>query len=282
MISTKACKHIYSALLRSSKQEIKLSYSTGVQEKKIFVKGQTINYVQTGTGDHKVLCFPGALGTIWSDFKPQIEGLDKTKFTVVVWDPPGYGFSRPPDRNFCPEFYRNDATAAHDFLKEIGINKFSILGWSDGGISGMILAAKYKDSVQKLVVWGSNAYVIKEEISSYEKIRDVNKWSEKMKAPLVKLYGLDGLQKMWNGWCDALAEIFKQGGDICKNDLSKIQCPTFILHGDKDPLVAPEHPLFLLKQIKTSKLHQFPDGKHNVHLRYSGEFNSLVSNFLLE
>ncbi|KAI4459061.1 valacyclovir hydrolase [Holotrichia oblita] len=224
------------------------------QEKKILVKGQTINYIQTGNGDHKVLCFPGALGTIWSDFKPQIDGLDKTKFTVVVWDPPGYGHSRPPDRNFCPEFYRNDAVAAKDFMKEIGFNKFSILGWSDGGIAGMILAATYPNSIQKLVIWGSNAYVVKEEIDSYEKIRDVSNWSEKMKAPLVKLYGLDGLQKMWNGWCDALADIFKhRGGDICKEDVEKIQCPTFILHGDKDPLVLPEHPLFLLDKIKGSK-----------------------------
>lgn len=75
-----------------------------------------------------------------------------------------------------------------------------------------------------------------------------------MKAPLLKLYGLDGLQKMWNGWCDALADIFKRnGGDICKNDVEKIQCPTFILHGDKDPLVLPEHPLFLLDKIKGSR-----------------------------
>lgn len=137
----------------------------------------------------------------------------------------------------------------------------------------MILAAKYPDTVSKLVVWGSNSYVIKEEIDSYEskydsientftyfnvsfensEIRDVSKWSEKMKAPLVKLYGLDGLQNMWNGWCDALAEIFKQGGDICKGDLPKIKCPTFILHGDKDPLVAAEHPTYLLSYIKGSK-----------------------------
>lgn len=142
----KICTKTFSISLRTHKLETKLKYSTGeqvsnskvrsyrkkseflrfihnmalwamFQEKKILVKGQTINYIQTGCGDHKVLCFPGALGTIWSDFKPQIDGLDKTKFTVVVWDPPGYGHSRPPDRNFCPEFYQNDAVTANDFMK---------------------------------------------------------------------------------------------------------------------------------------------------------------------
>lgn len=70
-----------------------------------------------GGGSNVVLCFPGALGTIWSDFKPQVEELDKTKHTVVAWDPPGYGHSRPPNRKFSTEFYKNDAKAACDFMQ---------------------------------------------------------------------------------------------------------------------------------------------------------------------
>lgn len=70
-----------------------------------------------GQGDKHILCFPGALGTIWSDFKPQIEGLDKNKFTIIVFDPPGYGASRPPNRLFNSHFYENDADYAHHFMQ---------------------------------------------------------------------------------------------------------------------------------------------------------------------
>lgn len=73
--------------------------------------------MKTGNGSHPVLCFPGALGTIWSDFKPQVEGLNKDKFTVVAWDPPGYGKSRPPDRKFPLDFYEKDADAAAQFME---------------------------------------------------------------------------------------------------------------------------------------------------------------------
>lgn len=255
------------------------SYS---MEQKLVVNGQTINYVRQGNGDHPVLCFPGALGTIWSDFKPQIEKLDKNKFTVIAWDPPGYGHSRPNDRQFKIDFYEKDAEMANEFMKVLNVGKYSVLGWSDGGIAGMIMAAKYKESIRKLVIWGANSYVLPEELKSYEKIRDISKWSDKMKKPLIELYTEPGLQKMWGDWCDALQAIYKQNnGDICKELIKEINCPTFILHGNKDPMVAEEHPAYLEKHIKGSKLHRFPDGKHNIHLRYADEFNDLVTKFLV-
>ena len=43
-----------------------------------------------------------------------------------------------------------------------------MLGWSDGGITAMILASKYPDNVDKMVIWGSNAYVVEEEVKIYE------------------------------------------------------------------------------------------------------------------
>lgn len=74
-----------------------------------------------------------------------------------------------------------------------------------------------------------------------------------MKQPLIELYGKDGLQNMWNEWVDVLVNISKNGGNICKDLLPKIQCPTLILHGDKDPMVAPEHPQYLLEHIAGSR-----------------------------
>ncbi|KAF7286769.1 hypothetical protein GWI33_004391 [Rhynchophorus ferrugineus] len=233
------------------------------KELKTKVEGQTLNYVKVGQGSKHVLCFPGALGTIWSDFKPQIEGLDRSKLTVIAWDPPGYGFSRPPNRVFNRNFYENDAIMAKNFMESIGVSKFSLLGWSDGGISSLILAAKYPESVDKLVVWGANCYVLPADIDAFEKIRDIKKWSDRMKSPLIKLYTEEGLQKMWNDWCNVMQDIYK------------------VLHGDKDPMVLPEHPKYLIKNIRNVKYHNYPDGKHNIHLKYSDDFNNLITDFIL-
>uniref|UniRef100_A0A0A9Z804 Valacyclovir hydrolase n=4 Tax=Lygus hesperus TaxID=30085 RepID=A0A0A9Z804_LYGHE len=255
--------------------------SSTYKENTVNIEGHCINYLKTGEGSHHIICLPGALGTIWSDFKPQIEGLDKTKFTIVAWDPIGYGKSRPPNREFNPRFYHKDAEFSAKLMEVLKIEKYSMLGWSDGGISAMIQAAATPDRVKKLVIWGANAHITDKDMKLYEGIRDTAKWSEKMRTPLEMVYGAEGLRDMMQEWYEALDQIYKKGGDICKKDLLKITAPTLILHGNKDPVVPDEHPVFLDENLKNARLHRFPDGKHNVHLRYATEFNKIVTDFLL-
>ena len=53
----------------------------------------------------------------------------------------------------------------------LGFHKFSLLGWSDGGITALIAAAKNPGLINKMVVWGSNAYVSQQDISIYNGTR---------------------------------------------------------------------------------------------------------------
>lgn len=201
--------------------------------------------------------------------------------TIIAWDPPGYGKSNPP-KKFHLDFYQEDAEVAHNLMHRLDFASYSILGWSDGGITGMIMSAQQPEAVEKLVIWGSNAYVLEEETKIYESIRDVSKWSEKMRQPMEEVYGKEGFAKLWANWVDALLEIYrKKGGNICREHLEKIVCPTLIVHGAKDPMIAAEHVPYLQEHIKKTELFVFPEGKHNVHLRYAQEFNDLVAKFLL-
>ena len=69
-------------------------------------------------------------------------------------------------------------------FKSLGHSKYSLLGWSDGGITAMILAAVHPQCVHRMVVWGANATVTAEDVKLYEAIRDTSKWSPKMREPL--------------------------------------------------------------------------------------------------
>ncbi|XP_037530388.1 valacyclovir hydrolase [Nematolebias whitei] len=255
------------------------SVSSGRQR----VNGADVFYEQTGGGKHAVLLLPGALGSTRTDFGPQLKSLNKELFTVVGWDPRGYGRSRPPDRDFPPHFFERDAKDAVDLMTALGFSRFSLLGWSDGGITALIAAARNPDRINKMVVWGSNAFVSEADLKLYNMVRDVSKWSARMRQPMEEMYGAQAFAKLWESWVDGIAQfLHRPEGSICMELLPLIKCPTLIIHGEKDPMVPSVHPQYLHKHIQASRLHLMPEGKHNLHLRYAEEFNRLVEDFLEE
>ncbi|CAL4201711.1 unnamed protein product, partial [Meganyctiphanes norvegica] len=256
-------------------------HTSKISQAKVQLNNVNINYEIFGSGKKVAICLPGALGTHKSDFGPQLQSLAGDEVTLVAWDPPGYGDSRPPPRNFTLDFLNKDAALADQMMKHLGYDKYSVLGWSDGGITGMILAAAFPDSVEKLIIWGANAYLTDQDIKIYNGIRDINKWSARMRAPLEATYGVDYFKNLWEGWVDTFIAIHKEkNGDLCMGDLANINCSTLIIHGVKDPMVPIEHADFLHKNIKGSRLILMEEGKHNLHLRYANEFNRMVLDFL--
>jgi len=243
------------------------------------VNGFDMFYMTNGSSGMPLLCMPGALGTAETDFMPQLEQLADT-FQVVSYDPRGYGKSRPPVRDFPLNFYQRDADDAAALMAALGHEKYGVMGWSDGAISSVLLTAANKPQVEGLVMFGGNSYFTKEDLDAYEATRDVEKnWSKRMKATHVPTYG-DDLQMMWGGACDAWAGIFEAtGGDVCMEQAKSITCPTLVLHGAKDVICLSEHPEWFKQNIPGSQLHILPEGKHNLHIRFSEEVNAMVRSF---
>lgn len=71
---------------------------------------------------------------------------------------------------------------------------------------------------------------------------------------MIQVYGEDYFRKTWSDWIDAMLRLYKkQNGNLCKEVLSKIKCPTLIIHGAKDAVVLPEHLTYLNQNIANSK-----------------------------
>lgn len=166
---------------------------------------------------------------------------------------------------------------AAKFMKQLGYKKYSLLGWSDGGITAMILAARNRDKVDRLVVWGANAYVNAEDRAMLMSVNDpeVN-WSPSYRDQFIKLYGKDEFLKLWA----RLVAHYVTLEDICTSELAMIKCPVLIVHGDKDPMISSEHPEHLVKNIPNATLYRIKEGKHNVHQKFAKEFNEIVEDFI--
>ncbi|MCS6925816.1 MAG: alpha/beta hydrolase [Candidatus Binatia bacterium] len=244
------------------------------------VRGVSLYYEDRGQGQ-PVLLIPGALGTGQSDFAPQLADFPRHGLRVIAPDPRGYGRSRPPQREFPLDFYEQDAQDCAALMATLGCREYAVCGWSDGAVIALMLALRCPAQVVKLVVWGSNAYIAPEDIEGYEKTRSLSSWSPRMLETMQAIYG-DTLQDLWARWCDAQLALYRAGGELCRQRLHHIRCPTLILHGEKDPLVPRFHADVLHQGIAGSRLHLFPDGKHNIHLTHTREFNRLVVEFLTE
>ncbi|CAG7732550.1 unnamed protein product, partial [Allacma fusca] len=180
--------------------------------------------------------------------------IDKDKFTVVVWDPPGYGRSRPPERDYSGNYFQRDADYLVELVKKVGIDKYSVLGWSQGGVTGVHLAATAPENVKNLIIFGTFACV-DEFVVSERPISRIETWSEEMKAPFVKVYGEEYLRRSWDGWAESIMRFYyEEGGDMGHQKLmGLVKCPTLIIHGDSDPIVPVGHALHLQNHIKNSK-----------------------------
>ncbi|RLU24485.1 hypothetical protein DMN91_002574 [Ooceraea biroi] len=169
-----------------------------LEERKIQVDDVAINFVRVGTGDYPVLLLPEALGTIWTSFKSQIENLNKEKFTIVAWEPPGYGKSRPPDRTFLTNYFHRDATWAYGLMKTLGYSNFSLCGIDDGGIMALFLAAKYPEDIRKMIDLGARSYIHPDEMKKHERARDTFVHSEKATACSMQIPDLNYLRQTWS------------------------------------------------------------------------------------
>lgn len=244
----------------------------------VHVRGVNLYYEDRGQGQ-PLLLIPGALGTGQSDFSPQLDALPGEGLRVIAPDARGYGKSRPPERAFPLDFYEQDARDCAALMEALGCRSYAVGGWSDGAIIGLLLTLHRPQNVAKLVIWGGNAHLTAEDIEAYEKTRLLSSWSPRMVQTMEQIYG-DRLQALWSAWCDAMQAIYHAGGEICRQRLGEIHCPTFILHGSKDPLVPNFHAEVLQQNIAGSRLHFFPEGKHNIHQAYAQEFNQLLVEFL--
>ncbi len=236
-------------------------------------------YESYGAG-HPIVFIPGALGTGRTDFEHQISWFSQTH-QVITLDPRGYGESRPPERNYPLDFYQRDARDVLTLMTELGHYEFTVFGWSDGANIGTIMAASSPQRIQRLVVWGGNSYLSAEEIAAFQAMRSISSWSPREADAMRQTYG-ESLDALWERYVVGLENLYAAGGDLYRTRLSQVKCPTFILHGEKDPLVPSFHPRIIHEGIRGSTLHVFPEGRHKIHAKYAAEFNQLALAFLQE
>lgn len=245
--------------------------------KKSLSDGSSIYYEKHGNGPEKVLLVPGGTGTIRTDLQPLIDSLDKSKLTIVAFDPLGYGNSRPPERNYDIGIgmYKQDAAHGTELMSQLGYPSFTWIGWSDGGRTGLMAAALYPTKVDRLIIWGALPVVTERQRLGLQTSVKMELWNEDRRTAFYAEYGEELAKKMWARH----VSFYQTLSNLCQELVPKIRCPTLILHGKKD-VVELDLAEKLSKQIPISEIHVWPEGGHNLHMDENADFTRKIHKFI--
>jgi pimeloyl-ACP methyl ester carboxylesterase len=189
------------------------------------------------------------------------------KYQVIAVDSRAHGLSLDNRDSLSFEMMADDFDA---LLTAMHIDSAYVLGWSDGGISALVLAMRHPNKVIKLVSTGANLRPDSTGlIPSYWKgeLKDYNNWQKKM--PLIttkekntyKIFLLDWLQP-----------------NIPFIALHVIKCPSLIICGDHDLIPIP-HTVQIYQNIPYAYLWIVPNSGHATLIEHMDEFNQTVDRF---
>jgi pimeloyl-ACP methyl ester carboxylesterase len=224
-------------------------------------------YAETyGTGK-PLLIIHGNGGSI-GDFVQQIPYFSKT-YKVIVADSRAQGKSTDNADSLSYEMMADDYAALLDQMK---IDSAYVIGWSDGGINGLLLAIRHPEKVKKLAVTGANLWPDTSAV-----FNDVERLVLPQYNYLKKNANKTADEKA--GW--KLVRLLIEEPHISLADLHKITIPTLVIGGDHD-VIKPEHTLLIAQNITQSDLWILPNSGHSTPIVYKNEFNKTVDDFFLK
>jgi pimeloyl-ACP methyl ester carboxylesterase len=240
---------------KGREEGLKTSYGKNPNGKFLELPDAKIYYEEYGTGEPLIL-LEGNSGII-SDFYNQIPFLAK-KYRVIVLDTRNQGKSLDYSKeNYGYEKLSDDLLKIVTLLK---LDKVKIVGWSDGGITGLIFNFKNPNYVDKLIAIGANLNPqgVNEEFLDDIKESFKTTTDEKLRRRL---------------------NLLINHPDITSENLNGITNPVLIIAGDSD-VIKEEHTIEIANSIKNSKLQIIKNCSHNVPFDQPKVLNDLILNFL--
>ena len=223
-------------------------------------------YCETYGQGQPLLIIHGNGGSI-NNFTYQIPYFSK-KYKVIIADSRSQGKSSDTGDSLTYEMMADDYAALLDAMK---IDSAYVIGWSDGGINGLLLAIRHPEKVNKLAVTGAN--LVPDSSAVPQSIWDLvipelNRLKNKADKTVVDKNNLK------------LLRLLGEQPHIPLSDLQKITCPTLVIGGDHD-VIKEEHTMLIYKNIPKAYLWILPGSGHSTPVVYKDEFNATVDRFFV-
>ncbi len=226
-----------------------------------------------------VLLIHGFGGAPESDFGAQLPALLR-HFRVIA--PHLHGYGRSTHRmSYKLSFYRDDANDLTTLLDSLNIDKALVLGFSDGGIIGLLLAALYPKRVSALAVMGAQPTINARNVAAIRHWLIETPLQEDWQKELAKLHGDPYWRALPRMYVEGQEQLVANGGVIItEEELASIRCPALIMHGVRDRIVPVDYAHTICERIPNAQILLF-DAGHAAHLRFEKEYTAAIIEFFL-
>ncbi len=260
------------------------------QEKTVAVFGAKINYIEAGDPSKpKVILLHGLGGSI-GNWQTNTAAIAQN-YHVIALDQIGFGKSDKPMLKYRVGTY---VDFLDKFLSELKIEKASLVGNSMGGWVAALMAIKYPNRVEKIVL-ADAAGIIPLSYSEADVYQLNNSTRDEIRANMKKIFANPALQSNEalvdqfltlrvsagdGNAINSLIESIKRKEDFLNNRLAEINKPTLIIWGKQDGLLPVADAYTFKKGIANSELLLFDNCGHVPQFEKAAEFNKAVLAFL--
>ena len=234
------------------------------------VNGTRLFYAQFGRGE-PVLLLHGGMGSsnYWGY---QIESLARSH-AVTVMDTRGHGRSPVTSSAFGYELFADDVVALMDYLR---LPNASLVGWSDGAVTGLLAAMRRPDRVARLFTFGANFSADGAKAGGG-------------RTPVFAAYSsrcrdeyrtLSPKPDKWPELIAGLRTTWHSELNITKRKLGTLKCPTTMCVGQYDEIIKWERAQDMAQAIPAGRFVLLPDVSHFAMLQNPEQFNRALADFL--
>jgi pimeloyl-ACP methyl ester carboxylesterase len=230
-------------------------------------------YEVTGSGAPLVLLHGGVFGA--ESWFAQTQALAAAPFSVYLPERRGHGHTPDVPGPLTYQAMADDTVA---FLEAVVREPAHLVGWSDGGVVGALVAAQRPDLVNRLILIGQYFYPSGKAPNDLE--GQMFQWRDAPPDFLHENYDRvspDGPEH-FVVFYGKLLDMIAREPDIALAELAAIQAQTLILQGDED-LVRIEHSTEVAAAIPNARLAVLP-GTHALPVESPALVNLLLISFL--
>jgi len=211
------------------------------------VNGVRLWYERWGkASDPPVLLLHGGLANS-NYFGLLIPALLGRHYQVIAVDSRGHGRSTRDAAPFTYELMAQDVLV---LLDHVGLKRVTIVGWSDGGIVGLVLAINHAERLERLYAFGANADT-SGSIDNCDKTPVFTAYFARTEQEYAQL---SPTPDQWQEFAEAIGKMWETQPSLSREQLNSIQLPVAIADGEYDECVKPEHTRYMASTIPGAQL----------------------------